>query len=130
MANSTSAVDQVVGVLFERKKRSSAGTARQVDMAVRSARQIARGVRRPSVARMSRVGAKDGAAVFKLIRSGGTKTRAGVRGQMNYIFNDAKLAGLWDSSGRLGNDGTSVDRAVMNQVIRGWSQSWWRSPDC
>ena len=125
MANSTSAVDQVVGVLFERKKRSSAGTARQVDMAVRSARQIARGVRRPSVARMSRVGAKDGAAVFKLIRSGGTKTRAGLRGQMNYIFNDAKLAGLWDSSGRLGNDGTSVDRAVMNQVIRGWSQSWW-----
>ncbi|MEM7778684.1 MAG: relaxase/mobilization nuclease domain-containing protein, partial [Pseudomonadota bacterium] len=125
MANSTSAVEQVVGVLFERKKRSSAGTARQVDMAVRSARQIARGVRRPSVARMSRVGAKDGAAVFKLIRSGGTKTRAGLRGQMNYIFNDAKLAGLWDSSGRLGNDGTSVDRAVMNQVIRGWSQSWW-----
>ncbi|GGX72368.1 hypothetical protein GCM10007385_46410 [Tateyamaria omphalii] len=125
MVSSTSAVDQVVGVLFERKKRKSAGTARQVDMAVRSARQIARGARRPSVARMSRVGAKDGAAVFKLIRSGGTKTRAGLRGQMNYIFNDKKLAGLWDSSGRLGNDGQTVDPAVMNQVIRGWSQSWW-----
>ena len=48
---------------------------------------------------MSRVGARHGQAIFKLVRTGGVDSKGGLKGQLNYIFRDDKVAEVIDPSG-------------------------------
>ena len=112
------AVDRVMGRLFEHGPLrvggggSGGGKARRVAAA------------RPALRRMSRIGARDGAAVFKLIKSGGTTSRSGLKGQLAYIFRDDKLARVIDPTGRLEPD-ARPEGAQLDRLTRAWSRSWW-----
>lgn len=109
------AVDAVMGRVFAQGLRKPRGGG-------------AGGTRRaaptPALRRMSRIGTRDGAAVFKLIKSGGTTSRSGLKGQLDYVFRDDKLARVIDPTGRLDPD-ARPDAAQLDRLTRTWSRSWW-----
>lgn len=78
----------------------------------------------PALRRRSRIGARDGAAVFKLIKSGGTTSRSGLKGQLDYVFRGDKLARGVDPTGRFELD-ARPDTAQLDRLTRTWSRNWW-----
>lgn len=118
MPNDMSAIDQVLGRLFERSKpKSNAGNPS-------SFTRSKTGHLKPSISRLARAGAAHGAAVFKLVTRGGAKDRAGLRGQMNYVFNDEKVARIIDPTGRV-KPYDSLEAKTRDAIIRNWSLDWW-----
>jgi len=132
MSRGNSSIDRVMGRLFddERKQNGSSATNRKArsggsrttgGKGSRSGGGTGSG---HSSSRMSRVGARHGSAVFKLITTGGTTSRGGLRGQLNYIFRDDKAARVIDPSGRIGSQEIATDRQ-LNSLTLEWSQDWW-----
>lgn len=124
------AIDRIVGRLFARRRRSQSGGGSGAGASLEALRgRAASGGarhRKASVSRMKRAGGFHGKAVFKLIRSGGTQSRAGLKGQLSYIFNEAKLARTIDPSGRTAPDGRPTN-AAMNRLTHEWSNTWWKN---
>lgn len=116
MTDRRTAVDAVMGRLFEHGLRKRPGGS--------SGGPRGAAARKPSIRRMSRIGAQDGAAVFKLIKSGGTDSRSGLKGQLNYIFRDDKLAHVIDPTGRIAPD-ARPETADVDRITRDWSVDWW-----
>lgn len=124
MSRGHSSIDRVMGRLFgdERKQNGSSAVGRKGRSGGSSTRRASG--RHHSSSRMSRVGAKHGHAVFKLIKKGGTESRSGLRGQLNYILRDDKAARVIDPSGRIGPQEVATDRQ-LNSLTLEWSQDWW-----
>ncbi|SNT41969.1 type IV secretion system T-DNA border endonuclease VirD2, partial [Jannaschia aquimarina] len=124
MPRSASSVDRIMGRLFEdglRRERAggSGGPLRRAGPAGGAAR-------RPSLSRLRHTGARGGKAIFKLIRTGGTHTRAGLKGQLGYVFRDDKLARVIDPTGRI-EPHAEPEMADINRLTLDWSTDWWRN---
>ncbi|MEJ6396038.1 relaxase/mobilization nuclease domain-containing protein [Gymnodinialimonas sp. 2305UL16-5] len=110
----SSAIDQVLGRvsdLFQQRKGPGGQLYRPP---------------RPSLRRLARAGFPD-RAMFKRISRGGTTTRSGLRGQMDYIFNPEKAARLIDPTGRLELQDV-VHPGARNAIIRDWAADWKYTP--
>lgn len=121
MPRAYTAVDKVMGHLCQGdwvKKPKGAGAWEA------SQRRHGGSKRPPSMSRMSRVGGRHGKAVFKLIGKGGTTSRSGLKGQMNYIFNEDKVARIIDPTGRVDTYG-AMENADINRVTLDWSVDCW-----
>jgi type IV secretion system T-DNA border endonuclease VirD2 len=118
MGRTYSAVDRVVGSLCDRRPKKNGGGS------LGSRRHSGAGAR-PSTSRMSRVGASHGKAIFKSVPHSGTKSRSGLKGQLEYIFRDDKLARVIDPTGRLERH-ESVTNADLNTITLNWSKQWWK----
>jgi|GEM_PF-3065408 len=124
-----SSIERVMGRLFDHEKKQNGSSATSRKGRARSSgnagpRTSFGSGSRHSLSRMSRVGARHGSAVFKLITKGGTTSRSGLRGQLNYIFRDDKAARVIDPSGRIGSQEIATDRQ-LNSLTLEWSQDWW-----
>ena len=122
MPSATRAIDTVLGDFLARPKRIT-GPGPMPEF-WRSFTWSSAPARRPSLGRMARAGAAHGKAIFKLVRTGGTQSRGGLRGQMRYVFNDEKLARVIDPSGRVGRFEDMTAQA-MEEIITNWATSWW-----
>lgn len=117
-----SAIEAVMGRLFEREQRSTGGSLRRPGGASRGGKSS--GGKGPSISRMSRVGAHHGKAIFKLVRTGGVDSQSGLKGQLNYIFRDDKVAEVIDPSGivRPQDEPTNLQ---INRLVNNLSDNWW-----
>ncbi|MEY8120526.1 hypothetical protein AB9F26_20170 [Falsihalocynthiibacter sp. BN13B15] len=111
MGHSYSPVDAVMGRLFDDKHKKKSGGQERPRRGHSSAQRLARTAQaqRPS-------------AVFKLIRSGGTTSRAGLKGQLEYVFD--KADDVLDAQGRYEGQG-GLSNADMNRVTRLWEGDMW-----
>lgn len=117
MTNKYSAIDSVMGRLCEDLDRKVQGG--------KSRKSSRRGTPSNSTSRMSRVGGRHGKAIFKLVRTGGSKDRSGLKGQLNYIFRDDKVAAIIDPTERF-EQGKPITNAKLNELTREWSNDWWK----
>jgi type IV secretion system T-DNA border endonuclease VirD2 len=126
MSRRLDAVDQVMGQLFDRRRKTAQGAVQTETRKAKSGRGKA-GSSSGSFAsnRMSRVGARHGQAIFKLVTKGGTDTRSGLKGQLNYIFRDDKAARIIDPSGTIESH-ELVSNDKLNEITLAWSNDWWK----
>lgn len=122
MSKQYSAIEQVMGRLFDREQRNNGGSLRRHGGAGRSGKSA--GKQGPSLNRMSRVGAKHGQAIFKLVRTGGVDSKSGLKGQLNYIFRDDKVAHVLDPSGIIGAHDDPSNKQI-NRLVNELSDNWW-----
>ena len=117
-----SALDGIIGSFYSTGKKDQSQHGQYYE----AGKRAGQGARRPSVSRMSRVGAKDGKAIFKLIRKGGTESRDGLKGQIKYILNDEKAARVIDPSGMIERYPDNQLLAI-NRITANWENTWWKN---
>lgn len=122
MSKRYSAIEQVMGRLFDRERPNNAGSLRRQGGANRSGKSS--GGKGLSFNRMSRVGARHGQAIFKLVRTGGVDSKGGLKGQLNYIFRDDKVAGIIDPSGIVKAHDEPSNQQI-NRLVTNLSDNWW-----
>lgn len=122
MSRNYSAVEKVMGRLFDREQRSNGGSPWRKTGA--GGRGKAAGSKGPSLSRMSRVGARHGKAIFKLVRTGGVDSKSGLKGQLNYVFRDDKVAEVIDPSGIIGAFDEPNNKQI-NRLVTNLSDNWW-----
>lgn len=122
MSNRYTAVEQVMGRLFDRERPNNGGSLRRQGGGGRSGRSS--GGQGPSLSRMSRVGARHGQAIFKLVRTGGVDSKGGLKGQLNYIFRDDKVAEVIDPSGIVKAHDEPTNQQI-NRLVTNLSDNWW-----
>jgi type IV secretion system T-DNA border endonuclease VirD2 len=122
MAREYTAIDKIMGRLFDETKRISGGGS-SLNRSKGGSRRGGSHAR-PSISRQSRVGAADGKAIFKSIKTSGTQSRGGLKGQLEYIFNDEKAARIIDPAGRMDSRDVATN-ADINRITLNWSKNWW-----
>ena len=122
MSKHYSAIEQVMGRLFDREQSSRNGSPWRKGGGS-SGGKSSRG-KGLSVSRMSRVGARHGQAIFKLVRTGGVDSKSGLKGQLNYIFRDDKVAEVIDPSGILRAHDEPTNKQI-NRLVDSLSDNWW-----
>ncbi|MCZ4354792.1 MULTISPECIES: relaxase/mobilization nuclease domain-containing protein [Roseobacteraceae] len=122
MSRGYSAIEQVMGRLLDRDPPKSGGSLRGLRPGSRGGR-FSNGSG-PSISRMSRVGARHGQAIFKLVRTGGVDSRSGLKGQLDYIFRDDKVAEVIDPSGIVMPHDEPNGRQI-NRLVDSLSDNWW-----
>lgn len=121
MSRQNSAIDRLVGRIFDRGPDEQKGGS----IAGRKGRGARASASKVSTSRMSRVGARHGQAIFKLITSGGTTSRSGLKGQLNYICRDDKAARIIDPSNNI-ESSELVTNKQLNRITADWELDWWK----
>jgi len=122
MTRKYTAIDKVMGRLFDEQHRHSGGGG-SLNRGGGASKRGGRNAR-PSISRQARVGAADGKAIFKSIKTSGTHSRGGLKGQLEYIFNDEKAARIIDPTGRMETHDAATN-ADINRITLNWSKNWW-----
>ncbi len=123
MSKRLNAVDKVMDKLFDRRrKQEGSPTAKRNPK--RTGGKPGSSSGGFATNRMSRVGGRHGQAIFKLVTTGGTHDRSGLKGQLNYIFRDDKAARIIDPSGTIESH-ELVTNEQLNKITLAWSNDWW-----